>query len=103
MLELKLPGLHGIELIKKLRQSPLTSKLPVSVLTGFYKGDTSQAAARALGISYYLEKPLKTVDLMAAIHQKLNLTSSPTPASTGEARSFLQRLNASRSRTGINC
>ncbi|MDT8442855.1 MAG: response regulator [Desulfuromonadales bacterium] len=92
LLELKLPGLHGIELIKKLRQSPRTSNLPVIVLTGFYKGEKFQAAARALGIRHYLEKPLKTVDLMAAIHQALNLTSSPTAASTDEARPFPQHL-----------
>ncbi len=92
LLELKLPGLHGIELIKKLRQSPLTSKLPVIVLTGFYKGEKFQAAARALGIHHYLEKPLKSVDLMAAIHQTLNLTSSPTATSTGEVRPFPQHL-----------
>jgi CheY-like chemotaxis protein/curved DNA-binding protein CbpA len=92
LLELKLPGLHGIELIKKLRQSPRTRELPVIVLTGFYKGDKFQAAARALGIRHYLEKPLKTADLMAAIHQSLNLTSSPTAVSTGEARPFSHHL-----------
>ena len=35
LLELKLPGLHGIELIKKLQQTPRTRKIPVIVLTGF--------------------------------------------------------------------
>ena len=39
LLELKLPGLHGIELIKKLGQSSRTSQLPEIVLTGAYKDE----------------------------------------------------------------
>ncbi len=92
LLELKLPGLHGIELIKKLQQSPRTSKLPVIVLTGFYKGEKFQAAAKALGVRHYLEKPLKAADLISAIHQTLNI-ETPTAATTaGEARPFAQHL-----------
>jgi DNA-binding response OmpR family regulator len=53
LLELKLPGLHGIELVKKLRQSPRTSKLPVVVVTGYYKGEKFQTAAKTLGIHQY--------------------------------------------------
>ena len=92
LLELKLTGLHGIELIKKLRQSPRTSKLPVIVLTGFYKGEKFQTAAKALGIQHYLEKPLKASDLMTAIHQTLTAATSAAGATTGEARPFAQQL-----------
>jgi CheY-like chemotaxis protein/tetratricopeptide (TPR) repeat protein len=92
LLELKLPGLHGIELTKKLRQSPRTNKLPVIVLTGFYKGEKFQTAAKALGIRYYLEKPLKASELMTAIHQTLNPTTSSPALSAGEARPFSQHL-----------
>lgn len=35
LIELKLPSLPGIELVKKLRQSPRTIKLPVVVVTGY--------------------------------------------------------------------
>lgn len=92
LLELKLPGLHGIELIRKLRQSQGTSELPVIILTGFYKGEKFRAAARALGIVHYLEKPLKTVDLMTAIHQALGLASSSPAVPSGEPRPFGQHL-----------
>ena len=92
LLELKLPGLHGIDLIKKLRQSPRTSKLPVIVMTGFYKGERFHTAARALGVHHYLEKPLKASDLITAIQQELNLTASSPATSTGEARPFAQHL-----------
>lgn len=92
LLELKLTGLHGIELIKKLRQSPRTSKLPVIVLTGFYKGEKFQTAAKALGIHHYLEKPLKVSALMTAIQQTLSPATLAPAVSTGEARPFAQQL-----------
>lgn len=92
LLELKLPGLHGIELIKKLRQSPRTDQLPVIVLTGYYKGDKFQAAARALGVSHYLEKPLKASDLLAAIDQALSLPAACASPPSGAARPFAQHL-----------
>ena len=90
LLELNLSGLHGVELIKKLRQSPRTSKLPVIVLTGFYKGEKFQKAAKALGVRHYLEKPLKASDLMTAVQQTLN-PSAAAPASAA-ARPFAQQL-----------
>jgi CheY-like chemotaxis protein/tetratricopeptide (TPR) repeat protein len=92
LIELKLPGLHGIELVKKLRQNPRTSKLPVIVVTGFYKGEKFHTAARTLGIQHYLEKPLKAADLMTAIQQVLNPTPSPVTAAAAAARPFAQHL-----------
>jgi CheY-like chemotaxis protein/curved DNA-binding protein CbpA len=71
LLDLKLPGLHGIELLKKLRQSPRTTQLPVIIVSGVYKGDPYRQAAAALGVSHYLEKPFKAGDLLAAVTQSL--------------------------------
>lgn len=92
LLELKLPGLHGIELVRKLRQSPRTAYLPVIVLTGFYKGEKFQAAAKTLGIDHYLEKPFKAADLIAAIQQALNLAATSSAITSGEPRPFAQHL-----------
>ena len=92
LIELKLPSLHGIELVKKLRQSPRTSKLPVVVVTGYYKGEKFQTAARTLGIHHYLEKPLKAADLMTAIQQAINPSPSATTAPAAAARPFAQHL-----------
>lgn len=77
LLDLKLPGLHGIELLKKLRQSPPTAKLPVIILTGVYRGEKYQQAAAALGVRHYLEKPFKAAALLKAIGDLLG-DSVPT-------------------------
>ncbi|PLX83772.1 MAG: hypothetical protein C0614_05525 [Desulfuromonas sp.] len=76
LLDLNLPGLHGIELLKKLRQSPRTAALPVVIITGAYKGEKYHQAARHLGVSHYLEKPFKSGALRQAIAEALPLQAA---------------------------
>lgn len=71
LLDLRLPGLHGIELLKKLRQSDKTRDLPVIISTGVYKGEKYVQAARKLGVHHYLEKPFKAADLLAAVKDEM--------------------------------
>lgn len=71
LLDLKLPRLHGIDLLKKLRQSPRTRELPVIICTGVYKGDRYAEAARRLGVSAYLEKPFRAEALLGAVRGAL--------------------------------
>ncbi len=92
LLDLKLPGLHGIELLKKLRRSPRTAKLPVIIITGAYRGEKFHSAAKALGVGHYLEKPFKAAELMAAIRQELSTTVAATPIPIADARPFAQHL-----------
>ena len=82
----------GVELIKKLRQSPRTGNLPVIVLTGFYRGEKFQAAAKALGVRHYLEKPVKTNELVAAIQQIFSTKATSPVEPVGESRPFAQHL-----------
>jgi len=86
LLDLKLPGLHGVDLLKKLRQSPRTRELPVIVITGIYRGDKYAQAARALGVEHYLEKPFKAAALIAAIEETLERAAGPqgTEVTNGE-------------------
>jgi CheY-like chemotaxis protein/tetratricopeptide (TPR) repeat protein len=80
LLDLKLPRLHGIELLKKLRQSPRTSGLPVIVMTGAYRGEQYARAARSLGVAAWLEKPFRAAELLAAVRQAL-----PAPAAAASS------------------
>jgi len=99
LLDLKLPRLHGIELLKKLRRNPRTSTLPVVIITGAYRGDPYVRAAKALGVSAYLEKPFKAGELLAALKQALPVRASvPAPAPAPETvdchlrRAFIGRF-----------
>lgn len=77
LLDLRLPGLHGIELLKKLRRSSRTAHLPVIILSGVYKGDKYHRAARSLGVEHYLEKPFKAADVLTVIDQLFDRNVAP--------------------------
>ncbi|GAB4174333.1 MAG: hypothetical protein Tsb0017_17230 [Geothermobacteraceae bacterium] len=77
ILDLRLPRLHGIELLKKVRQSPKTANLAVIISTGVYKGDKYRQAAARLGVRHYLEKPYKADTLIAAIRDTLGSQTDP--------------------------
>ena len=56
VLDLNMPDMHGLEVLKFVRSHPSVSALPVIVLTT--RGDeASRAAAMAAGASLYLTKP----------------------------------------------
>jgi len=92
LLDLKMPRLHGVELLKKLRQSEKTKDLPVIVMTGVYRGDSNAAAARALGVESYLEKPFRAGDLLAAVARGLGV-SNGEPIDRHLLRAFLTRFS----------
>ena len=100
LLDLNLPGLHGGDLLNKLRESQRTARQPVIIITGAYKGEAYRQRAAALGVRHYLEKPFKAGDLLAAVTQSLGqaegraisaATTAPGPSPT-PPRPFAQHL-----------
>ncbi|PLY03245.1 MAG: hypothetical protein C0623_01965 [Desulfuromonas sp.] len=81
LLDLKMPRLHGVELLKKIRLSEKTKFLPVIVMTGIYRGEKNAEAARQLGVKTYLEKPFRATDLIEAVQS--NLAAAPTQSTDG--------------------
>ncbi len=79
LLDLKMPRLHGVELLKKIRQSDRTRALPVIVMTGIYRGGKNAEAARQLGVRSYLEKPFRASDLLDAVSSNLAAAPAQTP------------------------
>ncbi len=72
ILDLNLPGLSGLDLLRCLRTKLGLTALPVVVLSSsVYAGDVG--TAREIGISGYFEKPLSR-DSVDRLRQLLNLT-----------------------------
>lgn len=77
VLDLRLPGLSGIDLLRKIRRTPAGDKLPVVIITGVFKGEKYAQAARALGVEHYLEKPFRAEIFLDAVTTALQ---RPFPA-----------------------
>ena len=69
LLDLKLPRVNGLEVLRRLKQHPRFARIPVVVLTTS-REDADVASAYALGVNSYIVKPVefeKFVEVAAQI------------------------------------
>ncbi len=68
LLDLKLPKVEGLEVLRRIRESPLTRMLPVVVLTS---SDEERDLVRSyqLGVNSYIRKPVNFNDFAEATRQ----------------------------------
>ncbi|HEX7399721.1 MAG TPA: EAL domain-containing protein [Candidatus Limnocylindrales bacterium] len=70
ILDMRMPGISGTDVILALREQPDTATLPIMVLTG--KGDEySLAASLGVGADDYLTKPIRLDELVARVRAHL--------------------------------
>jgi two-component system response regulator len=67
-LDLKLPKINGLEVLKEIRENELTHKMPVVVVTSS-KEDPDIKAAYELGVNSYVVKPVQFEDFVQAVAQ----------------------------------
>ncbi|MEW6497847.1 MAG: response regulator [Cyanobacteriota bacterium] len=73
VLDLRLPGMSGLDLLKWIRQQPLFKELPIIALTAY--GNRDLPRAYDLGLDFYLLKPAEANSL-AEVLQALSLYES---------------------------
>ncbi|MEW6411690.1 MAG: response regulator [Candidatus Zixiibacteriota bacterium] len=66
LLDLKLPGMNGLDMLKRLRTNPKTKKIPVVILTTS-KRDEEIARGYEYGANSYIVKPVKYEEFRAKI------------------------------------
>ncbi len=71
LLDLFMPGIDGLEVLRCLRADPDTADLPVMLLTGLPTGETL-AEARAGGADDVLFKPFMVADLLERVRRLLD-------------------------------
>jgi two-component system chemotaxis response regulator CheY len=80
VLDLNMPDLHGLDVLKFVRSHPRMQSLPVIVLTT--RGDeSSRTAAMAAGATDYMTKPFAPPELSARVGRLL----AEAPPSAGGA------------------
>ena len=66
LLDLKLPKMDGLEVLEKLRANPLTSLLPVAILTSS-REEHDLIAGYKLGLNSYILKPVDFDQFIEAV------------------------------------
>src|SRR6266496_1742366 len=72
LLDLGLPGMHGLELLQRLKQNPAWHLIPIIVLTAKNCID-DKLRCFELGAVDYVTKPFELVELRARIRSNLRL------------------------------
>jgi len=75
ILDLNMPEIHGLDVLKFVRARPMYEQMPVVVLTT--KGEESvQSEAMAAGASLYLTKPFSSAELESKVRGLLSETGT---------------------------
>ncbi|MCP5053340.1 MAG: response regulator [bacterium] len=69
--DLLMPGVHGFDLVKEIKNRDPFKHIPVIITTAVYRGPINQMEARKMGADGFLEKPVDPDVLMAEIKQLL--------------------------------
>jgi signal transduction histidine kinase/DNA-binding response OmpR family regulator len=68
--DMRMPGMHGFELVQRIRKRPELSAATIMMLTSVgHRGDANRC--KELGVSAYLLKPLRQTELREAISRVL--------------------------------
>jgi len=72
LLDLNLPKVNGLEILRKVKSDPVRAKIPVVILTSSsFEGDMRKA--KEYGADMYVVKPLDPVEFRSKIREILNL------------------------------
>ena len=76
LMDINLPGMNGLQAMKRLRNTPETHLIPVIALTSNSTPQNIEAGLRA-GFDGYLTKPIKVSELMETINKTLDNIIDP--------------------------
>jgi len=85
LLDLNLPGMPGVEFLRRIRIDPRTWNIPVAILTES-KSARKISACMRMGLDDYLLKPVDLASLVGVMKRlKLQLTMLPKDAAPADA------------------
>jgi CheY-like chemotaxis protein len=79
VIDVKMPGLDGYQLVRALRGDPTTADTPLVILTALAQ-ERDKFTGLASGVDIYLTKPVVLPDLINAIQQAIHLSAQERAA-----------------------
>ncbi len=73
LLDIQMPEMDGFETLQKLRDNPITSSIPVIMLTAHYKDPESIEKGFKLGADEYITKPVEIEELVVRIRMLIRM------------------------------
>ena len=71
VLDIMMPEMYGLEVLRRLKAAPETSSIPVILLTALDE-DVDRLRGYKLGADHYISKPFKSANLMTVIDHLLS-------------------------------
>ena len=68
IMDIRMPGINGIEACQAIRKNPATENIPIIIISSVYE-DSFRSKARKLKIEEYLTKPVDTEHLIKRINE----------------------------------
>ncbi len=73
IIDVKMPGLNGYQLVRALRGDPETAQTPLILLTALAQ-DIDQFTGLAAGADQYLRKPIDLLELVQAVYRAIQIS-----------------------------
>lgn len=84
LVDVMLPLIDGIELIRRVRAEPRWQALPIVAFSASVEADIAQRVLSA-GADFFLAKPFRLAELLETVHRLLELEPPSAPALRGQS------------------